>query len=540
LETSNVSCIGDLSVGRAPEPPHRPEPHDYLPPVERKWWTLLAVCTATFMLLLDITIVNVALPAIERALNASFSDLQWVVDAYALALATFVLTAGSLADLFGRKRLFVIGIVLFTAASAACGLANDSLFLIIARGIQGIGGAIMFATALALISQEFHGRERGTAFGIWGATIGAAVAIGPLAGGMLTSWLSWRWIFLVNIPIGIGAVLLAVSRLRESSDPEHSRLDPIGLVTLIGGLFCLILALIEGNKRGWTSGVIIGLFVAAFVLLTAFVVSQMRDRLTMVDLSLFGRPAFDGAQVTAFAISSSMFAMFLYLTLYMQNVLGLSPLQTGLRFLPLSVISFIAAPIAGRLSTRVPIRWLLGSGLALVALSLWSMSGIKTSDDWTTLLPGFLIGGVGIGMVNAPLASTAVSTVRVERAGMASGINNTFRQLGIATGIAALGALFASQITNHVVAGLSGLSGLSNAHHLATQLASGQATNVIAAAPAGDRARIAEVARASFVSGLNHILVIGALVAAVGAVLAAVLVRPQDFVASGPQAAAAD
>ncbi len=508
--------------------------------MERKWWTLLAVCTATFMLLLDITIVNVALPAIERALNASFSDLQWVVDAYALALATFVLTAGSLADLFGRKRLFVIGIVLFTAASAACGLANDSLFLIIARGIQGIGGAIMFATALALISQEFHGRERGTAFGIWGATIGAAVAIGPLAGGMLTSWLSWRWIFLVNIPIGIGAVLLAVSRLRESSDPEHSRLDPIGLVTLIGGLFCLILALIEGNKRGWTSGVIIGLFVAAFVLLTAFVVSQMRDRLTMVDLSLFGRPAFDGAQVTAFAISSSMFAMFLYLTLYMQNVLGLSPLQTGLRFLPLSVISFIAAPIAGRLSTRVPIRWLLGSGLALVALSLWSMSGIKTSDDWTTLLPGFLIGGVGIGMVNAPLASTAVSTVRVERAGMASGINNTFRQLGIATGIAALGALFASQITNHVVAGLSGLSGLSNAHHLATQLASGQATNVIAAAPAGDRARIAEVARASFVSGLNHILVIGALVAAVGAVLAAVLVRPQDFVASGPQAAAAD
>jgi EmrB/QacA subfamily drug resistance transporter len=503
--------------------------------VERKWWTLLAVCTATFMLLLDITIVNVALPAIERALNASFSDLQWVVDAYALALATFVLTAGSLADLYGRKRLFVIGIILFTAASAACGLANDSLFLIIARGVRGIGGAIMFATALALISQEFHGRERGTAFGIWGATIGAAVAIGPLAGGMLTSWLSWRWIFLVNIPIGVGAVLLALAKLRESSDPEHSRIDPIGLVTLIGGLFCLILGLIEGNKQGWTSGVIIGLFVAAFVLLTAFVVSQMRERVTMVDLSLFGRPAFDGAQVTAFAISSSMFAMFLYLTLYMQNVLGLSPLQTGLRFLPLSVISFIAAPIAGRLSTRVPIRWLLGAGLALVALSMWSMSGIKTTDDWTTLLPGFLIGGVGIGMVNAPLASTAVSTVRVERAGMASGINNTFRQLGIATGIAALGALFASRITDHVVAGLSGLP---NAHHLATQLASGEATNVIAGAPAGDRARIAEVARASFVSGLNHILVIGALVAAVGAVLAAILVRPQDFVASGPPAAA--
>src|SRR3954463_9641859 len=231
--------------------------------MDRKWWTLVAVCTATFMLLLDITIVNVALPAIERALDASFSDLQWVVDAYALGLATCVLTAGALADLFGRKRLFLIGVVLFTIASAACGLANDALFLIIARGIQGIGGAIMFATALALISQEFHGKERGTAFGIWGATIGGAVAIGPLAGGVLTSWLSWRWIFLVNIPIGVGAVVLAVKQLRESSDPEHSRLDPIGLVTLTGGLFCLILALIEGNERGWASGVIPGLFAAA-------------------------------------------------------------------------------------------------------------------------------------------------------------------------------------------------------------------------------------------------------------------------------------
>src|SRR3954447_13109621 len=225
----------------------------------RKWWTLVAVCTATFMLLLDITIVNVALPAIERALDASFSDLQWVVDAYALGLATCVLTAGALADLFGRKRLFLIGIVLFTIASAACGIANDPLFLIIARGLQGIGGAAMFATALALISQEFHGKERGTAFGIWGATIGLAVAIGPLVGGMLTSWLSWRWIFLVNIPIGIGAVALALTKLRESSDPEHSRLDPVGLVTLTSGLFCLILALIEGNSRGWSSGLIIGL-----------------------------------------------------------------------------------------------------------------------------------------------------------------------------------------------------------------------------------------------------------------------------------------
>src|SRR6478609_11906274 len=241
------------------------------------------------MLLLDITIVNVALPAIQRALNASFSDLQWVVDAYALGLATCVLTAGALADLFGRKRLFLIGVVLFTIASAFCGLSNDALFLIIARGVQGIGGAMMFATALALISQEFHGKERGSAFGLWGATIGAAVAIGPLAGGLLTSWLSWRWIFLVNIPIGIVAIVLSLRELHESSDPEHSRLDPIGLVTLTTGLFCLILALIEGNSHGWSSGLIVTLLVAATVLLAAFVASQAVQSTSMVDLALFKR-----------------------------------------------------------------------------------------------------------------------------------------------------------------------------------------------------------------------------------------------------------
>jgi EmrB/QacA subfamily drug resistance transporter len=459
------------------------------------------------MLLLDITIVNVALPAIEKALNASFSDLQWVVDAYALALATCVLTAGALADLFGRKRLFVIGIVLFTIASAACGIANDPLFLIVARGLQGIGGAAMFATALALISQEFHGRERGTAFGIWGATIGLAVAIGPLVGGMLTSWLSWRWIFLVNIPIGVGAVALAATKLRESSDPDHSRLDPVGLVTLTGGLFCLILALIEGNGHGWTSALILGLFVAGAVLLVAFVISQAVQETSMIDLTLFRRPAFVGAQITAFAISSTLFAMFLYLTLYLQDVLRLSPLQTGVRFLPLSLVSFVAAPLAGRLSARVPIRLLLGGGLALCAVSLWLMSGIKVDSGWTTLLAGFLVGGVGIGFVNAPLATTAVSTVRQERAGMASGLNNTFRQLGIATGIAALGAIFQSKV---------GHSGL------------------------GAPGQLNDAARAAFISGMNSILEVGAVVAAVGAVFAVLLVRGKDFVASGPPPQSAD
>jgi EmrB/QacA subfamily drug resistance transporter len=498
----------------------------------RKWWTLVAVCIATFMLLLDITIVNVALPSIERSLGASFSDLQWVVDAYALALATCVLTAGSLADIFGRKRLFLLGILLFTIASAICGAAQAPVWLILARGAQGIGGAMMFATALALLSQEFHGKERGTAFGVWGATVGAAVAVGPLAGGMLTSWLSWRWIFFVNIPIGVAAIALSAAQLHESKDPEHAQLDPPGLVTLTGALFCLILALIEGNRHGWSSALILGLFAGAVVLLAVFVLTQLREGGTMVDLSLFGRPAFAGAQITAFAISASMFSMFLYLTLYLQNTLGLSPLATGVRFLPISLVSFFAAPVAGRLSAHLPVRLLLGVGLGLNALSLWLMSGITPSSGWTTLLPGFVVGGIGIGMVNAPLASTAVSTVRRERAGMASGINNTFRQIGIATGIAALGAIFQDRVSSKIEASLPHVR---NASRIAQNVTNGSAQAALQSVPPQMRQHVAEVARASFISGLNDILIAGTIVAAVGAVLAALLVRQQDFVASQGQ-----
>jgi EmrB/QacA subfamily drug resistance transporter len=473
--------------------------------MERRWWTLVAVCVAIFMLLLDITIVNVALPAIQRSLHASLTDLQWVVDAYALTLATCVLTAGSASDLYGRKRIFVAGIVLFTLASMLCGLANDPVFLILARAVQGIGGSIMFATSLSLISQEFHGAERGTAFGIWGATTGGAVAVGPLAGGMLTSWLSWRWIFLVNVPIGIVAVLVSVRKLGESSDPEHGSIDPLGLTLLTGGVFSLVFALIEGNKRGWSSALIVALIVAAAALLVGFVVQQSRRRQPMIDLRLFRKPAFVGAQVAAFALSASLFAMFLYLTLYIQEVLGYSPLQAGLRFLPITLLAFFAAPIAGKLTARLPLRALFGAGLALVAASMALMAGLSTSSHWTELLAGFVVGGVGIGVVNPTIATTAISTVPREQAGAGSGINATFRQVGLATGIAALGAIFTHQ----------------QAAYTRAHVTFGGA-----------------IGRAAFVSALNDILWIGCVVAAVGAVLAFVLVRPQDFVASGPQGAA--
>ena len=315
----------------------------------RKWWTLLAVSVAIFMLLLDITVVNVALPDIQRSLRSSFGDLQWVVNAYALTLATFLLTAGALADLFGRRRVLVLGLAIFTASSAACGLAGSPLALNLARAVQGLGGAMMFATSLALIAHAFHGRERGTAFGVFGGTIGAAVAVGPVVGGLITSGPGWEWIFFINVPIGVAAVALTLTQVSESSDPAASGVDWRGLVTFCGSLFLLVYALMQGNDKGWGSTEILACLSAAAVLLVAFILVERAQPRPMLDLTLFRRPAFAGASIVAFAVSSSMFAMFLYLTLYIQDVLGYGPLQAGLRFLPITLVSFVVAPISGRL-----------------------------------------------------------------------------------------------------------------------------------------------------------------------------------------------
>jgi EmrB/QacA subfamily drug resistance transporter len=479
--------------------------------MDRKWRALIVVCVGVFMLLLDITVVNVALPDIQRELHASFTDLEWVVDAYALMLASVMLNAGTLGDMLGRKRVFVAGVALFTIASALCGAATSPLFLNLARGVQGIGGAIMFAVSLAILSQEFHGRERGTAFGIWGATIGAAVAIGPLVGGALTTWLGWRWIFFVNLPIGVACVVGAIRELHESRNEQAGGFDLPGFGTLTFGLFAFVLGLLRGNDWGWSSGRVLGLFAAAVVLLAGFVFVERRRSEPMLDFALFRVPTFTGAQIVAFAISAAMFSQFLYLTLYLQNVLGYSPIQAGLRFLPLSLLSFFVAPIAGRLSARLPVRLLLGLGMGLVGLALLLMHGITTHSGWTALLPGFIVGGIGIGLVNAPLASTAVSVVAPRRAGMASGTNNTFRQVGIATGIAGLGAIFQDKIKSE-------LHGAGSAQAVAS----------------GAVKQGGAIARAAFISGINEILLVAAIVAFVGGALALLLVRGRDFVDSQP------
>jgi EmrB/QacA subfamily drug resistance transporter len=497
--------------------------------MERKWWTLTVVCVATFMLLLDITIVNVALPKISSSLHASFSDIQWVIDAYALTLAALLLTAGSLADLFGRRLLFAIGLGLFAVTSLLCALSPSALFLIFARGAQGIGGAIMFATSLALLAQDFRGRDRGTAFGVWGATIGASAAVGPLLGGVLTEGLGWPWIFLINVPVGIAAAALTLAKVGESRNPEGTRVDWIGTVTFTVALFLLVFAITRGNAQGWGSPQIVALLAASAVLLVVFTVAQLKLPYAMFDLSLFRKPTFVGASIVAFALSAALFSMFLYLTLYLQTILGLSPLQTGLRFLPVTVVSFFVSAVAGNLTERVPVRLMFGVGLALVGVAELLMRGLSGSSHWTVLLPGFVAAGAGMGIVNPALASTAIGVVPPARSGMGSGINSTFRQIGTATGIAVLGAIFESRLTSKLAPALARTTVAGHASQVARAVAAGGSQRVLARVPLAHRAQAAVSIHDAFASALNDILLVAAIVALVSAVLGFVLVRGRDF-----------
>jgi EmrB/QacA subfamily drug resistance transporter len=491
----------------------------------RKWWTLVLISIATFMLLLDITVVNVALPDIQRELGASLASLQWVVDAYTLTLAAFLLTAGSLGDRLGRRRIFSIGFGVFAFASFLCGISGDPTLLNLARGLQGIGAAGMFATSLALIGQEFHGKDRATAFGVWGATIGGAVAIGPLVGGLITEHLGWEWIFFVNVPIGIAAIALTEAKIANVAAEYAERVDVPGLITFSLGLFLLIFGLIRGNPEGWGSAQIVASLAGSAAMLALFVVVEQRSQHPMLDFGLFRKPAFNGVSAVAFCLSAGMFAMFLYLTLYIQGVLGYEPLEAGLRFLPMTVTSFIASPIAGALSHRIPIRVLLGAGLGTVGVGLLLMHGVDAGSDWTALLAGLLVAGVGIGVTNPGIGQAAIAVVPVQRSGMGSGINTTFRQVGIATGVAALGALFQSRVGDKFSELLPGAP-----HGIGEVVVSGGSQAAAGVAPPGEQAAYAQAAHEAFVVGFNEILLIAATVSFVGAVLGFALVRSRDFV----------
>jgi EmrB/QacA subfamily drug resistance transporter len=499
-----------------------------------KWWTLAAVCLGVFILLLDITIVNVALADIQRDLDASLADLQWVIDAYALSLAALLLTAGSLADLYGRRLVFVIGTVLFMAGSIACGAAQDIVFLQLARAFQGIGGAAMFATALALIASAFRGRDRGVAFGAFGATTGVAVAVGPVLGGVLTSGISWRWIFFVNIPICLVAIAIGLSRVRESHDPRAGRPDWFGFVTFSLALGSLVYGLIRAGQTQWSDGRVVFCLVAAAVLLVVFVVSQFVGEDPMFDMSLLRKPTFTGGLIAAFGVSASVFSLLTYLVIYVQNVLGYSAVEAGVRFLFLSGAAFVAAAVAGRLTAVVPAKWLIAPGFVVLGFGLLLIHGIQPDSEWTHLIPGLVVSGIAVGMINTPLASTAVGVVSVDRSGMASGINSTLRQVGIATGIAVLGTIFSHQLADGIREGLAGTPAEGQSDQIAGAVTGGQTDAALQAAPPGARDRVADLATSSFVDALNHITVIAMVLAFVVAACCFVLIRQQDFVQQGP------
>jgi EmrB/QacA subfamily drug resistance transporter len=499
-------------------------------PAPNKWWTLTAVCLGTFMLLLDITIVNVALPDIQRSLDASFSDLQWVVDAYSLTLAALLLTAGSLADMYGRKRLYVVGLTIFSLASLLCGLAGSSLMLQLSRGLQGIGGSIMFSVSLALLADAFRGKDRGIAFGVWGTITGLAVAVGPLLGGVLTTGLSWEWIFYVNLPIGVLAVAITLMKVADSRHPGARHPDWPGFVIFTAALSSLVYSLIQSSHESFSDPVVIGCLAGTVVLVPAFVVVELRTGQPMFDLSLFRKPTFTGGLVAAFALSASLLSLLLYLVLYLQDVLGFSALGAGVRLLLISAGLLVMSAVSGRLSSRMPVRFLIGPGLLLIGGGLLWMRGLDASSEWTHLIPGLIMSGAGLGLVNPPLASTAVGVVQPEHAGMASGINSTFRQIGIATGIALLGTLFSGRVKAYVSDHIDAVPGLSGrGPQISTAVESGTVTRTLDSLPAEVRASVRHLTAAAFTSGLNEIFLIGAVIALAAGVVSFATIRTKDF-----------
>jgi EmrB/QacA subfamily drug resistance transporter len=503
--------------------------------MDKKWWTLLAVCAGVFMLLLDVTIVTVAQPAIQSGLHASFSDVQWVLDAYALTLASLLLTSGVLADRYGRKRLFGIGLAIFTLGSLLCGLAQNPLMLIVSRSGQGVGGAIMFATSLALLGNSFRGRDRGVAFGVWGAITGVSTALGPVLGGVIVSDWSWRGIFLVNVPIGVLAIAVTFWKVEESKSPRPTPPDWIGFVLLTTGLVSLVYGLIRAGENSWSAASVIIWLAVGVAALAAFIAAERRVAYPMFDLSLLRTPTFAGGSIAAFAMNGSLYAVLLWLVIYLQDILGYSAQDAGLRLAIISGAQFVTATIAGRLSERVPARWLIGPGLLLVGVGLIIMGGLTGGSDWTHLIPGFIVSGLGGGLVNPPLASTAIGVVPPQKAGMASGVNSTFRQIGIAAGIAGLGSIFNSAL-QHNLASTAAVA--SSAPRIVTMVRQGQVGQLLASLPPARRGEVAGAIKAAYAAGLNDLLYVTAAVALAGAVCALLLIRSKDFVSrTEPQAA---
>jgi EmrB/QacA subfamily drug resistance transporter len=427
-----------------------------LAPENRKWWTLWAVAFALFMIMLDNTVVNVALPSIQRDLGVGLSELEWTVNAYALTFAVLMLTGGKLADLLGRRRIFLTGLAAFSVASLLCGLATSGGMLIGARSFQGVGAALMLPATLSIISATFDARERGLALGIWAGVSAVALAIGPLVGGLVAQHIDWSWIFFLNVPVGALGLVVGRIVIRESKDTsEVQRLDLPGLIVSAGALFALTFGLIEANSYGWTSPAILLLFAGAVIGLALFVWLELKQRAPMLDLSLFRDATFAGANVVALLVTLAMFGVFFFMSLYVQQILGYSPVQAGAIFLPMTLLIILIAPPAGKLTDHIGSRWLMATGMALVGTSLIIFSQLGLRSDFWDLVPGLVIGGFGMAITMTPMTAAALGSVPVAKSGVGSGVLNTFRQIGGALGIAVMGAILTSQSAGALSRGAS-------------------------------------------------------------------------------------
>jgi EmrB/QacA subfamily drug resistance transporter len=487
----------------------------------RRWWALGAMCFALFMIMLDNTVVNVALPSIQRSLDASTSSLEWTVNAYTLSFAVLLVTGGRLGDLFGRRKVFLAGVVIFASASAAIGFSPSDTWLVAWRAVQGVGSALMMPATLSIITNAFPPQERGKAIGTWAGVSAMALAIGPVVGGFLVESVSWQSIFFLNVPVAVGAVVIALFAVRESRDETVARsVDIPGVATLTAGLAALVLALVEGNEWGWGSARELAMFALAAVGLAAFALVERRRSSPMVDFGFFRSRTFLGANIVAFIVSFAMLAMFFFLALYMQNIRGYSPLQAGVRFLPSTVMIIVIAPLAGRLADRVGSRPLITFGLLCVSGALFWQSHLTVSSGYGALLPGFMLMGVGMGFVMSPMSLAAMNAVDRTKAGVASGILSMNRMVGGTFGVAILGALVATLGRSKIDELLPQLSAPARAK-LAGGLGSGGVAH-------GVPARVVDGAQQAFVYALHYGLLLGSAVALLGALTAFLLIRKRS------------
>lgn len=489
----------------------------------RKWGPLIAVCLGTFMLLLDVTVVIVALPDMAGALDASLTDLQWVIDIYALVLAALLLGAGAAADVIGRRRMYVAGTALFALASLGCGLASGSASLIVMRGLQGVGAAAMFATTLSLLGAAYEGRERSFALGIWGAVSGAAAALGPVLGGVLTQSLDWRWIFFVNLPVSVAAIWLTVRAVEPTKGQGARRIDWAGTAAFALFAGALTYAVVRAGAEGWTSAGTGALFSVAVLALAVFVAVQRRAAQPLIDLSLFRRPSFLAVMAGGMAYNAAAFGVMPYTSIWLQTVLGMSPVQAGLALLPLAATAFVVAAVSGRLLHAAPHRLVIGGGLLLIGGGTLAQAVLDADSGWGSLAAGLAVAGVGVGLVSPGLGGAALASVPPQNAGMAGGAVNTFRQLGFALGVAVFGTIAAARMSASFRE-----AGVGQADEAAHTLAGG-------GAQALRRTTAEEVLRAAFASGLNT----AALVAGVTGLLAGLAVLVWVRTSPAPPAAPA-